>query len=129
MLAGTSSEQSLAGMFGGVAANCDDLECRLGEHRVQVVVQRQRHTMPLAQFGRIQALGDRHDVAELLASADIFAYAPWPHEGTRDLVVLEAMATGLPCVVSDVPCVRESVDGRMGQPAAGRLACSHPPGR
>src|SRR5262249_16489422 len=62
------------------------------------------------RLGRIESLGDRHDVAEQLAQADIFAYAPWPHEGTRDLVVLEAMASGLACVLSDVPCVRESVE-------------------
>jgi glycosyltransferase involved in cell wall biosynthesis len=67
------------------------------------------------RLGRIESLGDWHDVAEQLAQADIFAYAPWPHEGTRDLVVLEAMASGLACVLSDVPCVRESVeDGVSG---------------
>lgn len=64
---------------------------------------------PSYSLGRIESLGNRHDVAELLRGADLFAYAPWPHEGTRDLVVLEALASGLPCVVSDVPCVRESV--------------------
>jgi glycosyltransferase involved in cell wall biosynthesis len=76
-------------------------------------------------LGRIESLGDRHDVPGLLAAADIFAYTPWPHEGTRDLVVLEAMACGLACALSDVPCVRESVqDGvtglltRFGDPAA-----------
>jgi glycosyltransferase involved in cell wall biosynthesis len=65
---------------------------------------------PAFRLGRIESLGDRHDVAELLRGADLFAYAPWPHEGTRDLVVLEALASGLPCVVSDVSCVRESVE-------------------
>jgi glycosyltransferase involved in cell wall biosynthesis len=65
---------------------------------------------PAYTLGRIESLGDRHDVAQQLAQADIFAYAPWPHEGTRDLVVLEAMASGLACVVSDVPCMRESVE-------------------
>jgi glycosyltransferase involved in cell wall biosynthesis len=59
---------------------------------------------------RVEALGNRHDVAAQLAEADIFVYTPWPHEGTLDLVVLEALATGLPCVVSDVPCVNESVE-------------------
>jgi glycosyltransferase involved in cell wall biosynthesis len=60
--------------------------------------------------GRIEGLGDRHDVAEQLAEADVYGYTPWPHEGPRDLVVLEAMACGLACVLSDVPCVRESVE-------------------
>jgi glycosyltransferase involved in cell wall biosynthesis len=65
---------------------------------------------PCYGHGRIQGVGDRDDVAEQLAAADVFAYAPWPHEGTLDLVVLEAMACGLPCVVSDVPCVHDSVE-------------------
>jgi glycosyltransferase involved in cell wall biosynthesis len=65
---------------------------------------------PAFTVGRTRALGDRFDVPELLAGADIFAYAPFPNEGTRDLVVLEAMASGLACVLSDVPCVRESVE-------------------
>jgi glycosyltransferase involved in cell wall biosynthesis len=70
---------------------------------------------PAYALGRIEALGNRHDVAELLRTAHLFAYAPWPHEGTRDLVVLEAMASGLPCVASDVPCVHDSVEhGRTG---------------
>jgi glycosyltransferase involved in cell wall biosynthesis len=64
---------------------------------------------PPFTLGRIQALGDRFDIPELLAAADIFAYTPFPNEGTRDLVVLEAMASGLACVVADAPCVRESI--------------------
>jgi glycosyltransferase involved in cell wall biosynthesis len=70
---------------------------------------------PPFRLGRIESLGDRHDVHHLLAEADIFAYAPWPHEGTLDLVVLEAMASGLPCVLSDAPCVRDSMEsGQTG---------------
>jgi glycosyltransferase involved in cell wall biosynthesis len=59
--------------------------------------------------GRIESVGDQHDVEHHLVAAHVFAYAPLPHEGTLDLVVLEAMACGLPCVVTDVKCVRESV--------------------
>jgi glycosyltransferase involved in cell wall biosynthesis len=80
---------------------------------------------PAFSIDRVRAVGDRFDVPELLAGADIFVYTPFPNEGTRDLVVLEALATGLACVLSDVPCVRESVDHgvtglltRFGDPQA-----------
>jgi glycosyltransferase involved in cell wall biosynthesis len=65
---------------------------------------------PVYEGGRIRALGYRHDVDQLLAKADLFAYAPKPWEGAMDLVVLEAMASGLPCVLSDVACVREAIE-------------------
>lgn len=59
--------------------------------------------------GRVRYFGPRSDVAELLRQADLFAYAPFPGSGSHDLCVLEAMATGLPVVVTDVPAVRPSV--------------------
>jgi glycosyltransferase involved in cell wall biosynthesis len=62
------------------------------------------------QVGRIQSVGYRFDVETLLSESDIFAYAPRPHEGAFDLVVMEAMASGLPCVLSDVACVNEAVE-------------------
>jgi glycosyltransferase involved in cell wall biosynthesis len=50
-----------------------------------------------------------------LASSHIFVYTPQPNEGTLDLVILEAMASGLPCVLSNVPCANEAVeDGVTG---------------
>ena len=64
---------------------------------------------------RIRFFGLRPDVAPLLAEADLFVYTPVPGIGTKDLVVMEAMATGLPCIVPDVDSVRESViDGKTG---------------
>lgn len=70
---------------------------------------------PEYSFGRVQSVGYQHAVADQLQAADIFAYTPLPHEGTLDLVVLEAMAAGLACVVADVPCVRASIEhGRTG---------------
>jgi glycosyltransferase involved in cell wall biosynthesis len=54
--------------------------------------------------------GIRRDVPEILAETDIFAYAPYPNTGSKDLVVMEASAMGVPCVVSDVNAVRESVE-------------------
>src|SRR5437667_12608897 len=63
-----------------------------------------------ASTERIKYLGVRNDIPALLQSADIFAYAPLPNDyGAHDLCVLEAMAVGRPPVVTNVPCVYESV--------------------
>jgi len=67
-------------------------------------------TTEIARF-----FGIRRDIPEILAETDIFAYAPYPNTGSNDLVVMEASAMGVPCVVSDVNAVRESVeDGQNG---------------
>jgi glycosyltransferase involved in cell wall biosynthesis len=64
---------------------------------------------------RIRFLGVRRDIPEILADTDIFVYTPYPNLGSHDLVVLEASAAGVPCVVADTNAVRESViDGRNG---------------
>ena len=69
-----------------------------------------RHPSP-----RVTFLGVRRDVPEILAQTDIFLYTPPPEVGTKDLVVMEASAAGVPCVVSDVSVVRESIEaGRTG---------------
>jgi glycosyltransferase involved in cell wall biosynthesis len=59
---------------------------------------------------RVLFFGIRRDVPEILAETDIFAYTPYPNTGSKDLVVMEASAMGVPCVVSDVGAVRESVE-------------------
>lgn len=56
---------------------------------------------------RVHFLGERRDIAELLASAHIFAL-PTHWEGFP-LSVLEAMRAGLPVVASDVGGIREAV--------------------
>jgi len=64
---------------------------------------------------RVRFLGIRRDIPEILTETDIFAYTPYPDVGSKDLVVMEASAMGVPCVVSDVFAVRESVeDGKNG---------------
>lgn len=52
----------------------------------------------LGLTGRVQLLGSRADVAELLWLMDVFVF-PSLYEGLA-LALLEARATGLPCVVS-----------------------------
>lgn len=64
---------------------------------------------------RVRFFGLRRDIPEILAETDLFVYTPYPGAGTRDLVVMEASAAGVPCVVSDVEAVRTSVeDGANG---------------
>lgn len=64
---------------------------------------------------RVRFLGIRRDIPEILAETDIFVYTPYPNVGAKDLVAMEALAMGVPCVVSDVKAVRESVEqGQSG---------------
>ena len=65
-------------------------------------------------------LGRRSDIPELLGQADLFAFSTTPAEGFG-IVLIEAMAAGLPIIASDVPACREVL--REG--AAGELL---PPG-
>ncbi len=59
-------------------------------------------------------LGARLDIPELLAKADIFALSTTLDEGFG-IVLIEAMAAGLPIIASDVPACREVLDdGKAG---------------
>jgi len=73
-------------------------------------VMAQARTPPLA--GKVQFLGGRSDIPDLLASADIFFLAS--HHETFGLVVGEAMAASLPVVTTDVGGIPEVV----GEPDA-----------
>lgn len=64
---------------------------------------------------RIKFLGVRRDTPDILARSDIFVYTPYPRVGTRDLVVMEACAAGVPVVASDSQATRETImDGVNG---------------
>jgi glycosyltransferase involved in cell wall biosynthesis len=67
---------------------------------------------------RVVFLGQRLDVPELLASADIFAL--FTHWEGFPITILEAMRAGLPSVVSDVGGVREAVHESCGRIIAPR---------
>ena len=58
---------------------------------------------------RVQYMGVRSDIPEILAESDVFAYAPLPEAGAHDVCVLEAMSSGLAVVATDVEGVRESI--------------------
>ena len=59
---------------------------------------------------RVRFLGHRHDVPDILAAADVFAF-PSLFEGLGG-VLIEAMALEVPIVASDLPPVRDVVEGR-----------------
>ena len=59
-------------------------------------------------------LGCRRDIPELLGQADLFAFSTTPSEGFG-IVLIEAMAAGLPVIASDVPACREVLaNGKAG---------------
>jgi glycosyltransferase involved in cell wall biosynthesis len=58
---------------------------------------------------KIDFLGPRSDIPELLAQADVFAFSVRPEEGLG-IALVEAMAAGVPVVASDVGACREVLD-------------------
>lgn len=64
-----------------------------------------REVESLGLEDHVRLLGDRRDVATLLRAADIFVF-PSLYEGLGG-ALLEAMATGLPIVASDLEPIRE----------------------
>lgn len=62
----------------------------------------------LGILSRIEWLGFRTDIPELLSQADVFCF-PSQWEGLG-LALIEAAATGVPIISSDLPALREVVD-------------------
>ena len=65
--------------------------------------------------------GSRTDIPNLLANADIFALSTTGEEGFG-IVLIEAMAAGLPIIATDVSACREVLDN-------GNAGILVPPGR
>lgn len=79
-----------------------DILSRYPQVRVRIVGS------PHQVEGRVESVGVQHDTAQYLADSDLFVYTPRPGEGTKDLVIMEAMAMGVPCVLPDVEVTRRS---------------------
>lgn len=75
-----------------------------GSHRNEL--ERKARALDLAD--RIHFLGFRRDVPRLLRCFDVFALPSFSEGFPNSLV--EAMATGLPCISTNVACVSEIVD-------------------
>jgi glycosyltransferase involved in cell wall biosynthesis len=58
---------------------------------------------------RVRFLGHRGDVPDILAASDVFVF-PSHFEGLGGALI-EAMALGLPVIASDIPALREVVEG------------------
>jgi len=74
--------------------------------------QLERHAAAVGVGDRVRFLGMREDVPELLSCSDLFVL-PSLNEGLG-LVLVEAMAMGVPCVATDVGGVPEVVVERTG---------------
>jgi glycosyltransferase involved in cell wall biosynthesis len=62
----------------------------------------------------VEFLGMRKDVAALIRQMHLFAFSTMPDEGLG-IALIEAMASGIPVVASDVGACREVLDsGRLG---------------
>jgi len=72
------------------------LFCGVGEKQPEL----EALARELGMGSRVHFLGFRRDVAQLLAASDVFVFPSW-QEGLP-VSQMEAMAAGLPCVVSDV---------------------------
>ena len=66
-------------------------------------------TAKLGLTERVKFAGYRHDMPEVLAAMDVFAFTS-VEKDTSPLTLLSAMATGLPIVAFDIEGVREVVD-------------------
>jgi len=67
-------------------------------------------TAKLGLKERVRFAGYRHDIQEVLAAMDIFAFTS-VEKDTSPLALLSAMSSGLPIVAFDIEGIRELIDG------------------
>ncbi|MEZ5320110.1 MAG: glycosyltransferase, partial [Vicinamibacterales bacterium] len=100
--------------FARVAAERADADLLLvGDGPLRPALEAQVASLGLER--RVRFLGVRHDVPDLLAASDVFVLSSVSEAAS--ITLLEAMATGLPVVVTEVggnpEIVRQGVDGRL----------------
>ncbi len=65
------------------------------------------HELAVRYPGRIKLTGSVENVAQYLQASDVFIFLS--HNEAFGLSILEAIASGLPCLVSDVGCARQLI--------------------
>ncbi|WP_029626225.1 glycosyltransferase [Synechococcus sp. CB0205] len=75
-------------------------------HQLEALI----HELQLSD--RVQLLGSRRDIPELLSQLDLFVFSARPDEGFG-IALAEAMAAGVPIVASDVGACREVLDSGL----------------
>ncbi len=110
----------LLGAWEKVHARADDATLMLvGPDRfaddagADAFLARNLERLPAAARERVVRLGVRDDVAACLRAADVFAF-PSRREGFGT-VMIEAMATGLPCVVAELPDITDFIFDGEGE--------------
>lgn len=96
--------------------------CLIGEGSHRPQLEALIAELDLAE--RVELLGSRRDIPELLCQLDLFVFCARPDEGFG-IALAEAMAAGVPIVATDVGACREVLDGgrcgllvEPGNPAA-----------
>lgn len=84
----------------------------LPSDRSDVTAALAAHPVRTALGDRWQQLGERKDVASLMKAVDIFVLPSYREGLPRSLI--EAMASGLPSVATDIPGCRELIEGGSG---------------
>lgn len=98
--------------FVHVRAACPEAELRLiGEGPLKHNLEPLAENLGVADG--VKFLGNRNDVPELLGQCDLFVYATTEAEGFG-IVLIEAMAAGIPVVCTDIGPCREVLDGGRG---------------
>lgn len=102
-----------AGLAAGVVPHVLVVGDALPSDRSSVITELATHPVSRAAGARWRRLGHREDVDRLLRAADIFVLAS--HREGLPRSVIEALASGLPVIATDIPACRELVDADVGR--------------